>query len=155
MFKPHSLLASQIVPTAASYLAGRPRLLRPSRTCVVTFARIGYAIRLTSGNWRNEDFHLARFAALSAAHTFSQAISRFFRLYTLSINEWTFLTPVRLIQSTSLLRRECTGFSLMELFLLLAFTHLAFSLFLTSSPAVLPRPLPSPVARSRGFHHAS
>src|ERR1700730_14416609 len=69
MFKPHSLLASQIVPTAANYLAGRPRLLRPSRTCVVTFARIGYAIRLTSGNWRNEDFHLARFAALSAAHT--------------------------------------------------------------------------------------
>ncbi len=27
--------------------------------------------------------------------TFSQAISRFFRLYTLSINEWTFLAPVR------------------------------------------------------------
>jgi hypothetical protein len=47
MFKPHSLLASQIVPTAASCRAGRPRLLRPSRTCVVTFARIGYAIRLT------------------------------------------------------------------------------------------------------------
>jgi len=48
--------------------------------------------------------------------TFSQAISRFFRLYTLSINEWTFLAPIRLIQSTSLLRRERTGFSLKELF---------------------------------------
>ena len=61
------LLPSQIVPTAASYLARRPRLLRPSRTCVVTFARIGHAIRPTTGNWRNENFHLARFAALSAA----------------------------------------------------------------------------------------
>src|ERR1022692_1300772 len=29
--------------------------------------RGGYAIRLTTGNWRNEDFHLARFSALSAA----------------------------------------------------------------------------------------
>src|SRR5215472_8059927 len=48
--------------------------------------------------------------------TFSQAISRFFRLYTLSINEWTFLVPVGLIQSTSLLGRERTGFSLKELF---------------------------------------
>src|SRR5205807_2761249 len=74
------------------------------------------------------------------AFTFSQAISRFFRLYTLSINEWTFFAPVRLIQSTSLLRRECTGFSLMELFLLLAFTHLAFSLFLTIFAGCLPRP---------------
>ena len=69
MFRPHSLLASQIAPTAASKLAGQPRLLHPSRTCVVTFARIGYAIRPTTGNWRNEDFHLARFAALSAAHS--------------------------------------------------------------------------------------
>src|SRR5215471_15661042 len=46
--------------------------LCPSRTCVVTFARIGYAIRPTTGNWRNEDFHLARFAALSAAHSSSK-----------------------------------------------------------------------------------
>jgi len=67
MFRPPRLLAPQIVPTAAHTPAGRPRLLRPSKTCVVTFARIGYAIRLTTGNWRNEDFHLARFSALSAA----------------------------------------------------------------------------------------
>jgi hypothetical protein len=67
MFRPHSLLASQIAPTAASEPAGQPRLLHPSRTCVVTFARIGYAIRLTTGNWRNEDLHLARYSALSAA----------------------------------------------------------------------------------------
>jgi len=67
MFRPPSLLASQIVPTAVSLPTGRPRRLRPSRTCVVTFARIGYAIRLTTGNWRNEDFHLARFSVLSAA----------------------------------------------------------------------------------------
>src|SRR5262252_2171493 len=69
MFRPHSLHASQIAPTVASEPAGQPRLLHPSRTCVVTFARIGYAIRPTPGNWRNEDFHLARFAALSAAHS--------------------------------------------------------------------------------------
>ena len=61
------MLASQIVPTAVNLPTGRPRRLRPSRTCVVTFARIGYAIRLTTGNWRNEDFHLARFSVLSAA----------------------------------------------------------------------------------------
>ena len=67
MFRPPSLLASQIVPTAVNLPTGRPRRLRPSRTCVVTFARIGYAIRLTTGNWRNEDFHLARFSVLSAA----------------------------------------------------------------------------------------
>src|ERR1700733_4722689 len=67
MFRPPSLLASQIVPTAASFPAGQPRLLRPSRTCVVTFARIGYALRPTTGNWRNEDFNLARFTALSTA----------------------------------------------------------------------------------------
>ena len=68
MFRPPSLLASQIVPTAASFLTGQPRLLHPSETCVVAFARIGHATRLTTGNWRGEDFHLARFAALSAAH---------------------------------------------------------------------------------------
>ena len=68
MFRPPSLLASQIVPTAASFLTGQPRLLHPSRTCVVAFARIGHAIRPTTGNWRSEDFHLARLAALSAAH---------------------------------------------------------------------------------------
>src|SRR5580692_5550912 len=72
--------------------------------------------------------------------TFSQAISRFFRLYTLSINEWTFLAPVRLIQSTSLLRRERTGFSLKELFQPLIFTHLVSFLFLTIFAGCLPRP---------------
>jgi hypothetical protein len=30
MFRPHSLLASQIVPTSAAFAAGRPRLLHPS-----------------------------------------------------------------------------------------------------------------------------
>ena len=67
MFRPPSLLASQIVPTAASFLTGQPRLLHPSRTCVVAFARIGPTIRPTTGNWRSEDFHLARFTALSTA----------------------------------------------------------------------------------------
>src|SRR5262250_2853862 len=67
MFRPPSLLASRVVPTAASSLAGQLRRLHPSRTCIVAFARIGYAIRPTTGNWRSEDFHLARFTALSTA----------------------------------------------------------------------------------------
>jgi len=58
---PASFLPQQVLS------AGQLRLLRPSRTCIVTFARIGYAIRPTTGNWRNEDFHLARFTALSTA----------------------------------------------------------------------------------------
>ena len=61
------LLPSQIVPTAASFPAGQLRRFHPSSTRVVTFARIGYASHPTTGNWRHEDFHLARFAALSAA----------------------------------------------------------------------------------------
>src|SRR5215472_17158106 len=72
MFRPPSWLASRIAPTAASFLAGQLRRLRPSRTCVVTFARIGYASRPTTGNWRNEDFHLARFSVLSAAPCLSE-----------------------------------------------------------------------------------
>ena len=49
------------------FSAGQLRLLHPSRTCIVTFARIGYTVRPTRGNWRSEDFHLARFTALSTA----------------------------------------------------------------------------------------
>jgi hypothetical protein len=59
---PRSFLPQQVS------LQGSRGSLHPSRTCVVTFARIGHTIRPTTGNWRNEDFHLARFAALSAAH---------------------------------------------------------------------------------------
>ena len=67
MFRPPSWLASRVAPTAASSLAGQLRRLHPSRTCIVAFARIGYTIRPTTGNWRSEDFHLARFTALSTA----------------------------------------------------------------------------------------
>jgi len=59
---PRSFLPQQVS------LQGSRGSLHPSRTCVVAFTRIGHAIRPTTGNWRNEDFHLARFAALSAAH---------------------------------------------------------------------------------------
>ena len=88
MFRPPSLLASQIVPTAASFLTGQPRLLHPSRTCVVAFARIGPTIRPTTGNWRSEDFHLARPAALSAAHERSRRsrLSSLARLSLLQLN---------------------------------------------------------------------
>src|SRR3954466_4573608 len=58
----------------------------------------------------------------------------------MSINEWTFFAPVGLIQSASLLGRQCTGFSLMELFHLLALTPLVFSLFPTAFADCLPRP---------------
>jgi hypothetical protein len=67
MFRPPGLLASRIVPTAAGFRAGQLRRFHPSRTRVVTFARIGYASHPTTGNWWRKDFHLARFAALSAA----------------------------------------------------------------------------------------
>jgi hypothetical protein len=89
------------------------------------------------------------------AFTLSQAISRFFRLYTLSINEWTFFAPAGLIQSTSLLGRGCTGFSLMELILLPALTHWSSFSAQPSSSAAFPDPFLSPVARSHGFRHAS
>jgi hypothetical protein len=44
------LLASRIAPTAVSFPTGQLRRLLPSRTCVVAFARIGYAIGQTTGN---------------------------------------------------------------------------------------------------------
>jgi hypothetical protein len=45
MFRPLSLLVSQIAPTAASSPTGQPRLLRPGISCFVASARSGYAIR--------------------------------------------------------------------------------------------------------------
>src|SRR6516165_9270399 len=60
MFRPPSLLAPQIVPTAANTPAGQPGLLRPSTTRFVTSPRIGYANRPTTGNWRYGDLHPAR-----------------------------------------------------------------------------------------------
>jgi hypothetical protein len=50
MFRPPSLLVSQIVPTAAHIAAGQPRLLRPGRACFVTSARTGHASRPNTGN---------------------------------------------------------------------------------------------------------
>src|SRR6516165_4047181 len=60
MFRPPSLLAPQIVPTAANTPAGQPGLLRPSRTRFVASPRIGYANRPKPGNWRCGDLHPAR-----------------------------------------------------------------------------------------------
>src|ERR1019366_5237071 len=57
-----------------------------------------------------------------------------------SFNEWTFLAPVGLIQSASLLGRECTGISLMELIHLPALAHLVFSLFPTAFGYGAPHP---------------
>jgi len=50
MFRPPSLLVSQIVPTSAHTAAGQPRLLHPGRTCFVTSARTGHASRPNTGN---------------------------------------------------------------------------------------------------------
>jgi hypothetical protein len=107
MFRPLSLLASQIVPTAASSPAGQPRLLHPSRTCVVTFTCIGHAIRPTTGNWRNEDFHLARFAALSAAHDDLLTILKM----ALSIGFRDSIRLLPAIQATRLLTLTSVGLS--------------------------------------------
>src|SRR5215467_13015714 len=60
MFRPPSLLAPQIVPTAANTAAGQPGLLRPSRTRFIASPRIGYANRPKTGNWRYGDSHPAR-----------------------------------------------------------------------------------------------
>jgi hypothetical protein len=67
MFRPPSLLAPRIVPTAAISAAGQLGLLRPGLSCFVAAARPGYANRPTSGNWRYGDLHPARLSALSAA----------------------------------------------------------------------------------------
>ena len=50
MFRPPSLLALQIVPTAAHTATGQPELLHPGITCIVTSARTGHANRLNTGN---------------------------------------------------------------------------------------------------------
>src|SRR5262245_64566293 len=49
MFRPPSLLAPRIVPTAANTAAGQLGLLRPSISCVVASTRPGYANRLNTG----------------------------------------------------------------------------------------------------------
>jgi hypothetical protein len=67
MFRPPSLLAPLIVPTAAITAAGQLGLLRPGLSCFVASARSGYANRLKTGNWRCGDLHPARLSALSAA----------------------------------------------------------------------------------------
>jgi hypothetical protein len=53
MFRPPSLLVSQVVPTAAHSTAGQPRLLHPGRTCFVASARTGSAIhpRINKGTY--------------------------------------------------------------------------------------------------------
>src|SRR6516165_10333051 len=69
MFRPPSLLAPQIVPTAANTPAGQPGLLRPSRTRFVTSPRIGYANRPMTGNWRYGDLHPARLRPCRLLHS--------------------------------------------------------------------------------------
>jgi hypothetical protein len=60
------------------------------------------------------------------------------------MNGPSFFAHAGLIQSTSLLGRECTGISLMELIHVLALTHLASSHFPTIFVDCLPRPHFSP-----------
>src|SRR5215831_6770458 len=67
MFRPPSLLAPRIVPTAANTAAGQLGLLRPGLSCVVAAERPGYANRPNTVNWRYGDLHPARLSALSAA----------------------------------------------------------------------------------------
>jgi len=49
-FRPPSLLASQVVPTAVHTATGQLRLLGPGRTCFVASARTGHANRPNTGN---------------------------------------------------------------------------------------------------------
>jgi hypothetical protein len=50
MFRPPSLLAPRVVPTAANTAAGQLGLLRPGLLCFVTSAHTGYANRPNTGN---------------------------------------------------------------------------------------------------------
>src|SRR5262249_40850335 len=74
MFRPPSLLAPQIVPTAANTPAGQPGLFRPSRTWFVASPRIGYANRPKTGNWRCGDLHPARLRPCRLLLSISSAI---------------------------------------------------------------------------------
>src|SRR5215813_4005661 len=67
MFRPPSLLAPRIVPTAATTPAGQLGLLRLGLSCFVASARSRYANRPKTGNWRYGDLHPARHSVLSAA----------------------------------------------------------------------------------------
>ena len=50
MFRPPSLLAPRVVPTAANTAAGQLGPLRPGLLCFVASAHTGYANRLNTGN---------------------------------------------------------------------------------------------------------
>ena len=66
-FRPPALLATQVAPTAvARSPSGRPWLLRPGSTWVVTFPRSGYATRLSRAT-DGEELTSSRSAVLSAA----------------------------------------------------------------------------------------
>ena len=67
MFRPPSLLAPRIVPTAAITAAGQLGLLRLGLSCFVASTRSRYANRPKTGNWRYGDLHPARLSVLSAA----------------------------------------------------------------------------------------
>src|SRR5262245_62686741 len=86
MFRPPSLLAPRIVPTAANTSAGQLGLLRPGLSCFVAAARPGYANRPNTSNWRYGDLHPARFSALSAAPFPSGYISSSFPGFTLTLD---------------------------------------------------------------------
>src|SRR5262249_8706412 len=98
MFRPPSLLAPQIVPTAANTPAGQPGLLRPGTSCFVTSTRSGYANRPNTSNWRYGDLHPVRFLALSAAPFPSCYISFpspgfILTLLTFHTNAWLCFAP--------------------------------------------------------------
>ena len=60
MFRPPSLLAPRIVPTAAITAAGQLGLLRLGLSCFVASTRSRYANRPKTGNWRYGDLHPAK-----------------------------------------------------------------------------------------------
>jgi hypothetical protein len=80
MFRPPSLLASQIVPTVARYSRRAAETFTSEQSMLRYLTCIGYASRPNTGNWRHGDSHLARFAALSAA----PLCLRFERHFTMS-----------------------------------------------------------------------
>src|SRR5438445_3479603 len=99
MFRPPSLLASRIAPTAVSFPTGQLRRLHPSRTCVVAFARIGYAIgRLQAidrtGTLTPLDSQSCRLLPIPIARSITHDSVGLAHLNCLNLPEkWPFLDP--------------------------------------------------------------
>src|SRR6266566_4816632 len=120
MFRPPSLLASRIAPTAVSFPTGQLRRLHPSRTCVVAFARIGYAI--------------GRLQAINRTGTLTPLDSKFSRLLPIPTAPTSFLFDstglAKSARQQAAIRANIVGRSHMKLAALMASRQIFLALAL-------------------------